>query len=643
MLCATCGFINPETASRCANCSASLTRSLAAPFSPVAHSPFNNEPLPQPSGSLPRLQSGGDIFTFKPSTPITPPHNLAELPTNTQVPTFQPPRRPGAQQGTPPSQQRLLRDAFSLGLPTRPNNIPLPSQTGSDVPQIDFQSGHTPTRIAKPGGQFAAPFPISAHPRPPQTPSYPGASLSTHAPASVPGTPAPNNARPAPQLTPRSITSPLRSDAATTLHPFVQPMPRWASLGSIVVGTLLLIGLIFFNPDWATGAMLAGTVALIMTVLLVIAGSVRVSLGLLAATNPYRRAQIISTTLLVLLLLLSGGVGLTWPGDLHSLQARYLEDQHNWSGAVSEYRAAGERAPSSANLARVYNEWGEDLSAQRSYADAVARFSTVLQDYTQVPDQQARARIGLFAAYLAWGDAAAQNQDYAGATSHYDTLLHLNYCNVGCQNLARPRDAAAYAHLAEQQLAQQHFAAAVQAFTVLTTTFVNSPDARQAQVHTDYAKALWGLGQQQLTTTCSNAVKIYQQLTQQFADTSQGQQAATALQQPVAVKGHFTSLLPGLNKPYNLMVALVQGLFVGIQPFQFPPLLHNAPTAHIQSDGSFTLSSIKQGTYELIWSNDGTLHYYYAANGNTVLYTAQVGPLCTYDYGAINATIPQLP
>ena len=196
-------------------------------------------------------------------------------------------------------------------------------------------------------------------------------------------------------------------------------------------------------------------------------------------------------------------------------------------------------------------------------------------------------------------------------------------------------------HLAEQQLSAQHFASAVNAFAVLTTSFAGSPEA--GQVHADYARALWGLGQQQLNIACASAVKTYQQLAQQFSDTTQGQQAATALQQPVTVKGHFTTALPGPGAPYNPTVALVQGLSAGIPQFQFPPLLRKAPTAHIESDGSFTIASVSQGTYELVWSNDGTLHFYYASNGNTVLYTAQVGPLCTYDYGAINETIPTLP
>lgn len=586
MLCATCGSMNAETAARCVHCGSPLAGPFTPDFAPIAHSPFSNEPLPQPSGPLPRLQPGGNILTFTPAAPVTPPalpdYGLADYPTNARIPAI------------PNSQQQAQNHTV---------------EAPSGVPSINL-------RIADDAPSLA----------------YPNQQQGQHYAAR------PFNDTHGKQRNSISSSGPLVGKEA---HPFVRPMSPWALLGSTVFGALLLAALIFLNPDWATGTLIAGIVALIMAILLLIAAGMRVALGLLAQTNLHRQAQVISTVLLVLLLFLFGGAGITQQNGLHVTQARYLEGQHNWSTAVKEYQAAGEAAPGSVNLARVYNEWGEDLSKHQHYADAVARFSTVLQQFSRVADQQARARTDLLATYLTWGDFASQRQDYAGATSHYDTLLHLNYCNPACQGQVKPKDATAYAHLAEQQLSAQHFAAAVNAFSVLTTSFASSPEAGQA--HADYARALWGLGQQQLNTTCANAVKTYQQLTRQFSDTTQGQQAAADLQQPVAVKGHFTTTLPGTSAPYNLTVALVQGLSAGILQYQFPPLLRNAPTARIQPDGSFTFTTVPQGTYELVWSNDGALHFYYAINGGTVLYTAQVGPLCTYDYGAINANIPPLP
>src|SRR5258708_5279920 len=232
---------------------------------------------------------------------------------------------------------------------------------------------------------------------------------------------------------------------------FVGPLPLWTTLAGIAAGALLLLGLVFLNPDWATGATIAGMVALILALLLLIAGGVRVALGMLAESNPSRRSQVISSALLVLLLFLVSGIGLSQQTGLHAMQARYLEGQHNWQTAVTEYQDAGEIAPTSDNLARVYNEWGEDLSSQQQYASAVAKFATVLKQYAPLTAEVSRAKNVTVATYLAWADFSARGQDYAGATAHYDTLLALNYCDSICQQLARLKDATAYAHFAAQQ------------------------------------------------------------------------------------------------------------------------------------------------------------------------------------------------
>lgn len=639
MLCARCGAMNPDTASRCDSCGtplsgSSATHSLTHPwFAPIAHSPFGNEPLPQPSDQLPRLQPAGDILTFTstpehtndnddtPHTPLVPDNReLADYPTHVHVPAVHPNTPPPGAESTQvryPGWEE--NDGYAAMYQAPPSYTPA---TASSTWKEDesYAAMYQAPPIAQTLGNV-----------------YPGSGVLHNAPTVAqalgnvyPGSGAFDDA------------NMDRPPKGTILHTFVQPMPLWAFLSSTAVGALLLAVLVFFNPDWATGALIAGIVALIAAILLLIATGVRTALGLLAETNPHRRMQVISVALLTLLLFLASGIGITQQAGLHAAQARYLESQHNWPTAITEYQAAGETAPISTNLARVYSEWGENLSQQRQYAEAVAHFNIVLQNYSKASDQLTRVRKDLLATYLAWGDADAQSHEYVGATAHYDALLAFTYCTTTCQNVAKPKDASAYAHLAEQQLSMQHFILAVNAFTVLTTTFASSPEAKQAQTHTDYAKALWDLGQQQLTTTCASAVKTYQQLAQQFSDTTQGQQAATALQQPVTVKGHFTTTLPQ-GAGYTPTVALVQGLVVGISQFRFPPLLRKAPFAHIQSDGSFSFASIPQGTYELVWSNDGTLHFYYASSSQTVLYTAQVGPLCTYDYGAVNETIPTLP
>jgi tetratricopeptide (TPR) repeat protein len=632
MLCARCGAINPDTVPRCDRCGTLLTGASATPllvhpsFAPIAHSPFGNEPLPQQSDQLPRLQPAGDILTFTSTLEHAADaalanRELADYPTHLHVPAIQL-NTPALETGSthPPNQSWEQEDSYAAMYQAPSPYTPV--DTGSQWPAWEQDDSYAAMYQTPPISQTLGnvyPGSGALHNTPPIAQSlgnvYPG-SGALH-----------------------EIDRPQKGSGALFGHKFVRPMSLWAFLGSTVSGALLLAALVFFNPDWATGALIAGIVALIAAILLLIATGVRVALGLLAATNPHRLAQVISVALLALLLFLASGIGITQQAGLHAAQARYLEGQQNWPTAINEYQAAGEAAPVSTNLARVYSEWGENLSQQQHYADAVTHFNTVLQDYAKVADQLTRVRKDLVTTYMAWGEADTQKHDYANATAHYDALLAFDYCNLACQNLAKPKDASAYAHLAEQQLGTQNFVRAVKAFTTLLANFASSPEAKQAQTHTDYATALWGQAQQQLSTTCTDAVKTYQQLAQQFADTTQGQQAATALLQPVIVKGHFTASLPQ-GAAYAPTVFLVQGLFVGIQQAQFPPLLRNAASVRIQSDGTFTFPSVPQGTYELIWSNDGTLHFYYANSGNTVLYTAKLGPLCTYDYGAINEAIP---
>lgn len=688
MICIKCGAANAETVFTCGRCGAPLVKQPGFPmamnppdqsfasnargmdsrqpmartevpasslFAPIAHSPFSEEPLPQASDALPTLiQPAGDILVFTPTAEMpasssttgstsTPPEHvaannaqttgiapsfswdLADYPTETRVPALEkltPDPQPF--EPMPPfSAQTVYEQKTFAGQPYPDVNVPQVSWPGSEMNWPGFpEENHAAFFQAPPASQ----------------PLYPGARdlvpVSQPLGNVYPGLPADSTARMLPGQGLAAFPSgSLRSAGGE--HQFVRPLPLWATLAGTAAGVLLLVALVFLNADWASGATIASMVAIILALLLLIAGGVRVALGLLAETNPRRRSQVISTVSLVLLLFLFSGIGLTQQTSLHAMQARYLEGQHSWQTAISEYQAAGETAPASENLARSYVEWGEALEHQQQYGSAVTKFSTVLNQYPQATAQLSRARSDLVAAYLAWASSSSQRQDYAGATSHYDALLALNFCDSACQSLALPKDATAYDHLAEQQLNAQQFAPAVAAFKTLTTRFASSPEAQQ--VHADYAKALWGMGQQQVKSACANAIPTYQQLAKQFADTSQGQQAATALKQPVQATGHFTQDVPGA--PFTPTAYLVQGLSVGIQQYQFPSLLRAAPTTRINSDGTFAFSSVPPGAYELVWSSDA-LHFYYAFNGSQVLYTAQVGPLCAYNFGDINQAIP---
>jgi tetratricopeptide (TPR) repeat protein len=309
------------------------------------------------------------------------------------------------------------------------------------------------------------------------------------------------------------------------------------------------------------------------------------------------------------------------------LQARYWEGQQQWQSSINEYQLAGEGTPTSENIARVNNEWGEQILSQQHYDVALAKFNIVLTNYGSASVGVARAQSDIIKAYLAWGQQASQQQDYTSAVSHYDTLLQLPYCTSDCQSKASSLDATAYYNLAESKLATQNYADAVNDFQMVVTRFSSSPEAQK--LHQDYAKALFGHGQQQLTSaTCSAAVPTYQQLSTQFADTSQGQQAAAALKLPQAVKGHFTSQVPNTSA-LTAVAALMHGLY---------------PITNISSDGTFMFKPLPQQTYDLVWGtfNSANIIIQYIRSDGTV-YEFTVGPLCTYDLGDISETIPIAP
>jgi len=266
----------------------------------------------------------------------------------------------------------------------------------------------------------------------------------------------------------------------------------------------------------------------------------------------------------------------------------------------------------------------------------------VLTYYGSASTGVARAQSDSIKAYFAWGQQASQQHDYTAATNHYDVLLHLPYCAVACRSKANALDATAYYNLAESQLVAKNYSAAINNLHILVSRFANATEAQQ--VHKDHAKALFGECKQQLNSvSCSNAVPTYQQLAAQFGDTPEGQQATTALRANQPVKGHFTSTIPN-NPSLTPIATLIQGLNHNMPDSQFFQLLSTAPTASIQSNGNFIFSPLPQGIYGLAWGtnqNNGAKHFQFAYNSDgSSSYIAKVGPLCPYDFGDLNETIP---
>jgi hypothetical protein len=423
-----------------------------------------------------------------------------------------------------------------------------------------------------------------------------------------------------------------------------KPMPIWALIGCIVLVVLALVVLLLTGRDWAAGANQMGIVAGVLALVIVLVTVVRLLLGMDKKSNPTRLIQLVSGGLAVLLLALLCLVGLTQQSAIHGLQAHAWEGQQQWQSSINEYQLAGEGAPTSENIARVDNSWGEQLNSQQHYVDAIAKFNLVLTSYGSASAGVARARSDTIAAYLAWGKQASQQHDYAAATNHLDTLLRLSYCDTTCQAQADALDATAYYNLAESQLAAHQYTDAVNNFQTVVARFSNSSETQK--LHPDYAKALLGRGKQQLNDACPSAIPTYQQLSKQFGDTPEGQQASSALKAPQPIKGHFVTSVP--NSPsLKPIAALMHGLYRNMPDALFFQMLSSAPKVTIQKDGTFSFPPMQQGSYELAWGtdrSDGAQSYIsYFKNDGSAAYVAAVGPLCPFDYGDINQSIPTPP
>ena len=421
-----------------------------------------------------------------------------------------------------------------------------------------------------------------------------------------------------------------------------KPMPVRVLIGSIVLAALLLIVLQLTGSDWAAGAMHVGIVAGILALVILLITVVRMILNKTTKSNPARLIQLISTILVISLFSLLCLVGFTQQSAIHNLQAHSWEAQQQWQSAINQYQSSGEGAPTSEDITRVYNLWGEQFTSHQQYVEALTKYNFVLTYYGSASTGVARAQTDSITAYFAWGQQASQQHDYTAATNHYDALLNLPYCTTTCRSQANALDATAYYNLAESQLVAKNYSNAISSFHILVSRFANSTEAHK--VHMDYAKALFGEGKQQLNgAVCSSAVPTYQQLSAQFGDTPEGQQATSALRANQPVKGHFISAIPN-NPSLTPIAALIQGLNHNMSDSLFFQLLSTAPTASIQSNGDFIFSPLPQGTYGLAWGtnqNNGAKHFLFAYNPDgSSSYVAKVGPLCPYDFGDLNETIP---
>jgi len=250
--------------------------------------------------------------------------------------------------------------------------------------------------------------------------------------------------------------------------------------------------------------------------------------------------------------------------------------------------------------------------------------------------QVTRAQKGDVQARIALGQQKMQAQDYVSAITVFDDALRLAYCDSACFSQINTLEPTAYYELGKTNLQKQIYDAAVSAFETVLTKFPNAPEAKQ--LHGDMAKALLGQGRQVRTTTCSNAIPIYQRLSKEYSDTPDGKIAQADLNAPQDVTGKFVNTTPSTG--YS-QIALVQDLKGDMTTAEMFSKWDNATQrTNIQSNGDFVFKGVRQGIYNLLWyGSDNTYRYVefiYNRITSKPTYVAQVGPLCAVDVGTVS-------
>ena len=518
--------------------------------------------------------------------------------------------------------------------PQAPGQFPYPGHAGA--PSVPLAPGY-PTYPAYPGYAPYPPYPgVPSMPlgAAPGTPPYPSAPYPYPGYPTYPGytgTPSvPLYAQP-PNPYATIPLSPQRTPPATLprmLSILGQPFSRLVS-ASIIGGALLIVALSFpvnsalTHADWSDSAITAAIVALVLAGLTIIGTSVRVAIG--------RRVRSMLLLALAMTLGLSalGGVSLIVSAPLHGMQAHAFEFGNNWGAAIHEYTLAGEVAPDAPNIARVQDEWGEQLLAQHSYLQATSHFTIVINTYYRSHSPFDRAAKDQFNTYREWLQDNATDIPYYDMLSYFGTYRGSALCDASCSATIDTIEPQALYQYGVQLVSRSNYSLAILQFEELQTRFPKSLYA--AKAHAAAASAYYQLGQQQRDTSCASAVATYQILVKNYADTPEGKKAKAELAAPQDVTGHLSGW------PVGIVPVIILSRNADPNNGYFSAEYRAMPDA----SGSFTFSSVAQGNYDIaaLYTLNGALYwiwYSYTSTGN--IYTVPVGPLCPTDSGAFRYT-----
>lgn len=508
------------------------------------------------------------------------------------------PRSADAPAPADPAQAPYAPYAPPASAPAYPSYPSFPAPSFPSAPSMPLHTGDTGTMAQAP--QYppypgSPSMPLYSAPGAPGYPTYPG----------MPGMPG----GPSVPLYPTSPapTSGLRASLARGFPIWLTLVVGVVSLAAVAAGFFLaeLAG----QADWADGARVAGVVALAVAGVVLIALIIR----LVAGRRALATALLSAALLLVLLAAGLGGLALTAP--IHGFQAKSLESGKVYQSAIDEYGAAGEAAPNAPNIARVFDEWGEDLLAINQYQPALTKFTTVTSNYSQTTSAVTRANGDIFRTYTNWVKAGSSDVPYSDAISFFGTYASGSGCDGACQSNAHDIEAQARFQYGAQLASQSKYSDAITQFESVQKNFAQSSFASKA--HAAAATAYLALAKQQKGADCSSAIPTYQTLAKSYGDTSEGKQATTDLAAPQPVSGAIT------NAPSQFTSVILASTVDDVN--RIFTTAYETPLS--AGTGKYSFSSVTQGSY-FVFLGDGTGAGAPIDDGQGNHEKVSVGPLC---------------
>lgn len=424
------------------------------------------------------------------------------------------------------------------------------------------------------------------------------------------------------------------------------PFPRWFSAG-VVAAMAVVLGVVYLaqeralGGDWSAGALAVGIAALLLAALTLAALFVRLGLG-------RRGASMLALSMALVVVLAGGGTAaLAAVTPLHAAQAKQFERNQDWVAAVNEYSLLGEAAPTSPNIARIYDEWGEQLLAQGSYAQAIERFRIVLAEFKQSGAPVDRATTDVYQTYGAWLKAGGSGIPFPEAIAVFAAEQTNAACDATCKTTAAADEAQSHYLYGAQLAKAKTWPDAIAQFELVQLKFASSAFAKQA--HTAAATALLAYGSAKLnsgtafynvdytsssaTPDCKDALAQYNKLTGSYADTPEGAKATQAL----AAAGIVTGTLTGFPTNPAPSVYLSRNALPSANYYSndYTAATFDAKTGIFVFKGVAQLGAVDGYYLNFFWQSGLTVEYEINRDTAGNLIVNHVGPLCPVQLGKI--------